>query len=234
MNHEARLIRTCLFTAGVLALCLLAMWPRGTVAAALRAGSAPDTFTAAAVCFLLLLLYFGARFGAEGSRESAAPVREVITLTPVSLTLLAARRMRAAALETVLMLAAGAPFLAATMAVGGAGGPQALCALAVIGTASFAAGACGFLLLVLVGRRSIRDLLLMPFLAASLVVTFFAAPGMNPVHAVVFLLKSPEGPRDALVCAAENLGIALVLAGAARAAMSAVRGRARKRGGPGA
>jgi len=235
MNDEVRLLRTCLFTAGVLGLCLLAMWPRGTIEAALRAGTAPDTFTVAAVCCLLLLLYFGARFGAEGfSPESAAQLRELVTLTPVSLTLLIGTRMMSAALHTLLMLLAGAPLLAAAMAVGGAGVPQALCALAVIGAATLAARTCGFLFLVLVGRRAIRELLLIPFLAASLVLTFFAAPGMNPFHAIVFLLKSSDAPRSALVCAADDLGIALVLAGSARAVMSAARRRAQKRGGKGA
>ena len=233
---ERAILRTYLFVAGALGLALLAMWPRSTIEAALRAGSASDTFTAAAVCFLLLLLYLGARYGAEDfSADSAGRLREYVTLTVVSLVSLIGRRLIFACLHTFILLLIGAPFLAAAMAVGGAGFPQALSALVVIGAASLAARMCGLLVLTLVGgRRPLRDLLLIPVLAASLVVTYFLAPRTNPLHAIAFLLKDAEGSSTPLACAAANLGVALVLAGCAVAVLSVVRSHAKRRGGTGA
>jgi len=233
---ERTILRTYLFIAGALGLALLAMWPRTTIEAALRAGSASDTFTVVAVCFLLFLLYLGARYGAEDfSADSAGWLREYVTLTGVSLVSLVGRRLIFAVLHTFLLLLIGAPFLAAAMAVGGAGFPQALSALAVIGAASLAARMCGLLVLTLVGgRRPLRDLFLMPVLAASLVVTYILAPRTNPFHAIAFLLKDAEGSSTPLTCAAASLGVALVLAGCAVAVLSGVRSHAKRRGGTGA
>jgi hypothetical protein len=229
---ERGILRTYLFIPGALGLALIAMWPRSTIEAALRAGVAADTFTVVAVCFLLFLLYLGARYGAEDfTADSGAEIREYVTLTPVRLLSVVGGRATFAVLHTFLLLLLGAPFLAAAMAVGGAGFPQALSTLAVIGAASLAARMCGLFFLALVGgRRPLRDLLLIPVLAASLVVTFFLAPASNPFHALAFLLKDADGPSAALACAALDLGAALVLAGFALALLSGVRRRAKRRG----
>jgi hypothetical protein len=135
-----------------------------------------------------------------------------------------------AVLHTVLVLLLGAPFLAAAMAVGGAGIAHALSALAVIGSASLAARMCGLFFLALAGgRRPLRDLLLMPFLAASLVVTFLFAPQSSPFHALGSMLKEPGGPSRSLVCAALDLGGAIVLGGGAWAVLAGVRRRDQRR-----
>jgi hypothetical protein len=226
------ILRTYLFIPGALALALIAMWPRGTIEAALRSGAASDTFTVVAVCFLLFLVYLGARFGAEDfTVDAGAAIREYVTLTPVALVSVVGGRAAFAVLHTFLLLLLGAPFLAAAMAVGGAGIAQALSALAVIGAASLAARMCGLLLLALVGgRRSLRDLLLIPVLASFLVVTFFLAPRSSPFHALASLLKNTGGASAALACAALDLGAAFVLAACALAVLSGVRRRAKRRG----
>jgi len=82
---ERRILRSYLFVAGALGLVLAAMWPRGTIEAALREGAASDTFTVVAACLLLFLLILGARYGVEDfAPEAAARLREYVTLTPVS------------------------------------------------------------------------------------------------------------------------------------------------------
>jgi hypothetical protein len=232
---ERGILRTYLFIAGALGLAVLAMWPRSTIEAALRGGGAADTFTVVAACFLLFLLYLGARYGAEDySADSTVQLREYVTLTPVPLFSVIGGRLMFAVLHTFLLLLIGAPFLAAAMAVGGAGFPQALAALAVIGAASLAARMCGLLVLTLVGgRRPLRDLLLIPVLAASLVVTFFLAPRTNPFHAIAFLLKDADGPSACLASAGVDLGAALALAACSLGVLSMVRGRAHRRGGSG-
>jgi hypothetical protein len=229
---ERGILRTYLFIPGALGLALIAMWPRSTIEATLRAGIAADTFTVVAVCFLLFLVYLGARFGAEDfTADSGAAIREYVTLTPVPLVSVVGGRATFAVLHTFLLLLLGAPFLAAAMAVGGAGIGQALSALAVIGAASLSARMCGLLFLALVGgRRPLRDLLMIPVLASSLVVTFFLAPQSNPFHALASLLKDNGGASAALACAALDLGAALVLAACALAVLSGVRGRAKRRG----
>ena len=64
----------------VLGLSLLAMWPRGTLETALRIGAVTDTFPVTATCFLLVLLYLGARWGADDilrrSRCTSSRVRD--------------------------------------------------------------------------------------------------------------------------------------------------------------
>lgn len=229
---ERGILRTYLFVAGALGVALAVTWPRNTFEAALRTGAASDTFTVVAACFLLFLLYLGARFGAEDySTESASQLREYATLTPVPLFSVVGGRMTFAALHTVLLLLIGAPFLAAAMAVGGAGLPQSLSALAVIGAASLAARMCGLLALTIVGaRRPLRDLVLFPALAAGLVATFSLAPWANPFHAIGFLLRDPRGSSAAFRCAAADLGAAVVMAGCALFVLFLVRARARKRG----
>ena len=228
---ERRILRSYLFVVGALGLVLAAMWPRTTIEASLRAVAASDTFTVVAVCLLLLLLFLGARYGAEEfSPQGAERLREYVTLTPVSLFSVVGGRLLFSALHTAVLLLLGAPFLAAAMAVGGAGFLQALPVLAVVGTASIAAWMSGLLALALASRRQQqRDLLLFPLLAALLVVSWFAAPWANPVHAIAFVLKDPQGASACLRCAAADAGAALVLGACAVVVLSVVRSRANKR-----
>jgi hypothetical protein len=228
---ERRILRSCLFAAGALGLVLAAMWPRSTIEASLRGGAASDTFTVVAVFFLLFLVFLSARFGAEDfSPETAARLREYVTLTPVSLFSVIGGRLVFSTLHTVVLLLLGAPFLAAAMAVGGAGFHQALPALATIAAAGIAARMSGLLALALVSRRQqLRDLLLFGVFTAVLVVTWFFAPWANPFHAIAFLLKDPNGSSSCLWCAAADLAAALAAAACAVAALTVVRARAKRR-----
>jgi hypothetical protein len=227
---ERRILRSYLFAAGALGIVLLAMWPRSTIEASLRQVAASDTFTVVAVCLLLILLLLGARYGAEDfSPEAAVRLREYVTLTPVSLFSVIGGRLTFSALHTATLLLLGTPFLAASMAVGGAGLSEALPALAVIGTASLAARMCGLLALALVGpRQQLRNLLLFPGLAVVLIVTWLVVPWANPVHALSFLLRDPPGLSWAW-CAAADLAAAIALAACSGITLSLVRARARRR-----
>ena len=220
----------------VLGLALLAMWPRGTLEAALRTGAVTDTFPVAATCFLLALLYLGARWGAEDfAADPGVQLREYVTLTPVPLFSLVAGRLAAGAVHTLMVLFLGAPFLVAAMAVGGAGVPETLQALAVIGAAGLAARMCGLLALTLLGARGpFRRGLLFVFLAAALAVTFFFAPAVSPLRALATLLKPAEGSPSSIAAAAAGLGAAVLLAAGALAALSGTRARAARRAPKGA
>jgi hypothetical protein len=229
---DGGILRASLAIPGVLGLALLAMWPRGTMEAALRTGAASDTFTVMAICFLLVLLYLGAQWGAEDvSADPTVHLREYVTLTPVSLLSLVSGRLAGAALHTLVLLLIGAPFLVAAMAVGGAGFPETLQALAVIGAASLAARMCGLLAHALLGaRRPLRELLLFLVLAAAFVLTFLFAPPVSPFQTLGTLLKPGHVSSPSLVCTAAELGAALLFAALALAALSGMRARARLRG----
>src|SRR5208282_17319 len=138
-----------------LGIVLAVMWPRSTIVESLRQAAASDTFTIVAVCLLLFLLFLGARYGAEDfSPEAAGHLRDYVTLTPVPVFSVVAGRLVFSALHTLVLLLLGGPFLAAAMAVGGAGFPQALAALAVAGAASLGARMAGLLALAVVSRRT--------------------------------------------------------------------------------
>jgi hypothetical protein len=228
---DSGILRASLAIPGVLGLALLAMWPRGPMEAALRTGTASDTFTVTAICFLLVLLYLGAQWGAEDvSVDPTVHLREYVTLTPVSLLSLVSARLAGGALHTLVLLLIGAPFLVAAMAVGGAGFPETLQALAVIGAASLAARMCGLLALTLLGgRRPLRELLLFLVLAAAFVLTFLFAPPVSPFQTLGTLLK-PAHSSLSLVCTAAELGAAVLFAAFALAALSGMRAHARRRG----
>jgi len=204
------------------------MWPRGTLETALRTGAVTDIFPVAGTCFLLVLLYLGARWGAEDiSSDPDVKLRDYVTRTPVSLPFLVLGRLAAGAFHTLLLLLLGAPFLVAAMAVGGAGIPQTLQALAVIGAAGLAARMCGLLALTLIAANGpLRRALLFLFLSAALAVTFFLAPAVSPFRALAFLLKPAEGPSPPMLSAAAGLGAALLLAAGALAALTGMRARA--------
>jgi hypothetical protein len=99
---EQEVLRASLYVAGMLGLALLAMWPRGSLETALRTGAASDTFTVVAICFLLALLYLGARWGAEDyTANPAVQLHEYVTMTPVSLLSLVSGRLLVGLLHTL-------------------------------------------------------------------------------------------------------------------------------------
>jgi hypothetical protein len=223
------ILRTCMYLALALGVALFVMWPRAALEAAVRAGAAPDTFTAVALCFLTCLLLIEARFGAQDvSRDPDVHLQEYVRLTPVPLPRLVGGRAMFALLHTLLLLLLGAPFMAAAVAVGGAGLPDMFRALAVIGTAGLAARMCGLLSLCVFGaRRSLRETTLYPVLAAVLVGTFLIAPAASPFPALNSLLKPPAGFPEWLLCSAANLGMATVFGGFSILSLAAVRARAK-------
>ncbi len=228
---ERGALRAYLIGIVVLCLSLLALWPRGTLEAALRSGQAADTFAVVSVCFLLVLLYLGARFGAEDfTTNPAARLDDYVILTPVPLVSLAAERLAIGVFHTFLLLLLGAPVLIASMAVGGAEPSQAIESLLLVGTASLAARMWGFLALVLLGgTRPLRDMMVFTSVTASAVLTFFLAPAVSPFRHLGNLARTPQD-SGWLGCAGASLGASLVLASAALAAMAARRARAKKGG----
>ena len=226
---DRRTLRACLYLAAALGLALLAVWPRGPLEAAVRTGQASDTFTVVAVCFLIALLYLGARFGAEDfSVDPSVQLRELVTLTPVPLASLVAGRFAFGLLHTLVLLLLGAPFLAAAMAVGGVDLPQALQALAIIGAASLAARMCGLCALALLGgRRPARDILLFFAVTAPAAAVFFARPAASSFRAIAALTRGDAALG--LLPAGTNLAAAVLLAGCALAVLAGVRAQAKRR-----
>jgi len=226
---DARTLRACLYLVAALALALLVVWPRGPLEAALRSGQAPDTFTVVAICFLVSALYLGARFGAEDySTDPSVQLRELAALTPVSILSLVAGRFAFGVLHTILLMLLGAPFLVAAMAVGGAGVPELLQALGLVGLASLAARMAGFLALAVVGtRRPLRDIVLTSGVTAAAAAAFFLSPAQSSFHALAALVRGH--PHVAALPAAANAAAAALLAAAAGGVLAVVRVRARAR-----
>lgn len=230
---DPQTLRACLYLAAALGLALLAVWPRGTLEAAVRTGQASDTFTVVAVCFLIALLYLGARFGAEDfAADPSVQLTELVTLTPVPLASLVAGRFAFGLLHTLVLLLLGAPFLVAAMAVGGVGMPQALLALAIIGAASLAARMCGLCALALVGaRRPARDILLFFAVTAPAAAAFFVQPAVSSFRAIAALTRA-DGSLS-LLPAGADVAAAVLLAACTLGVLSGTRARARRRA-PGA
>ena len=230
---DGRTLRACLYLAAALGLALLAVWPRGTLEAAVRTGQASDTFTVVCVCFLVSLLYLGARFGAEDfAADPRVQLTELVTLTPVPLASLVAGRFVFGLLHTLVLLLLGAPFLVAAMAVGGVGFPQALQALAIIGAASLAARMCGLCALALVGaRRPARDILLFFAVTAPAAAAFFVRPAASSFRAIASLARG-DGSLS-LLPAGVDLAAAILLAACTLGVLSGARARAKRRA-PGA
>jgi hypothetical protein len=235
-------LRASLYMAGALGLALLATWPRGPLETALRIGAASETFTVVAVCFLLVVIYLGARWGAEDAASgdaatgaastgavtagAAARLHEYALLTPVSLVSLVLGRFAVGVLHTLVLLLLGAPFLVAAMAVGGAGIPGVFVAVAVIGAASLAARMCGLLALVLLGtRRPLREVFLFIVLAGAFGSTFFFAPALSPFSVLAALLKPAGGLPAATWCLVASLGAAALFAVLALTVLTGVRSR---------
>ncbi len=225
---DRRTLRACIYLAAALGLALLAVWPRGTLEAAVRTGQATDTFTVVAVCFLIALLYLGARFGAEDfAANPNVQLRELVTLTPVPLASLVAGRFAFGFLHTLVLLLLGAPFLAAAMAVGGVGVPQALRALAIIGAASLAARMWGLCALALLGaRRPSRDLLLFFAVTVSAAAAFFLQPALSSFRGLAAVARG--GGSLWLLPAGTDLAAAVLLAGCTLGVLFGVRARAKR------
>jgi hypothetical protein len=228
---EPGALRACLLGVVVLSLALLAVWPRGTLDDAVRTGQAPDMFSVVSVCFLLILLYLGARFGAEDLAAGAGPqLHEYAALTPVSPAWLVLSRFVEGTIHTLFLLLLGTPILIASMSVGGVGFSQVVAVLLLVGSASLAARMGGLLALTLAGaRRALRGFIMVAAIAAAAAVTFILTPRVNPFHVLASLSQGPDRAVAWLPCAAASVGAALVLAAGALAVLAGWRSRARRR-----
>ena len=237
------ILRSYLVLVGVIGLVLLLWWPRASLDAVARTGVFPGTFTTVCIGLYICLTYLGARYGAEDfSPEARVKLREYALLTQVSLASIAAGRTLFSLLHTLFLLALGAPFLLASLAVSGGGLALMLPALLVIGAATFAVRMYGFLTLVLLERQIGRDLFLGAGVILFLVVSSIVAPAVNPIAALLSIL-----PRDEAAGAPISLPLGsipffslsvimsllagLLLAGAVFASLGGLRKRERPDGG---
>jgi hypothetical protein len=225
------ILHTYLLLPGSLGLALLVVWPRGTFETVLRASSFPDPFTVIAAGFLIVLVYLSARHGAEDySPDSLRQLREYVTLTPVPLSSVVAGKAAFAAGHTLFLMALGAPFLLASMAVSGVTLGRTLPAIAVIGASGFAARMFGLLVLAVAGNHGLRrDAILLPCIILYLAATLFLLPSVNPISAVLGISARGALPgtlSPSAVCSLFALGMAVLLAGAVHAVLDATRKRA--------
>lgn len=199
---QEAILRSYLALVGVVGLALLLWWPRAGLDAIARTGAFPGTFTTVCIGLYACLTYLGARYGSEGfSPEAQVKVRDYALLPQVSLASLVAGKTLFALLHTLFLLALGAPFLLASLAVSGGGVALMLPALLVIGAATFAVRMYGFLILVLLEKQVGRNLALAAGVILFLVVSPLAAPAMNPIAALLSIL-----PRDEAAGAPISLG----------------------------
>jgi hypothetical protein len=219
------ILRTCFYLAVVLGVALLIVWPRDPLEFALRTGMAPAAFAIVATCFLLCMIFLEARFGAQDlSADPSVQLREHVRLTSVPLGRLVGGRATFAFFHTLLLLLLGAPFLAAAMAVGGAGLPRLFRALAIIGAAGVASRTLGLLALCLFGAgRPMREIIMYPVLIALQITAFVAAPFVSPFHAL-----NTGDPEEWLPCVLANFGLAALFCGFSVLALAAVRIRAKR------
>jgi hypothetical protein len=219
------ILRTCLYLAAVLGVALLVVWPRDPLMFALRTGLAPEAFSIVATCFLLLMIFVEARFGAQDlSADPAVQLPERVRFTSDPLGRLVGGRAAFAFLHTLLLLLLGAPFLAAAVAVGGAGPTRLFRAFAILGAAGVAMRALGLLFQCVLGaRRPMREIIMYPVLIALQIAAFAAAPVLSPFHAL-----NAGDPPEWLPCVLANLALAAVFCGFSILALWAVRARARR------
>lgn len=222
---DRTILRSYLLVPIALAIVLLVVWPRGTVESVLRAGASTDCFSVVALGLLAFLLYLGGRYGSEDySPDTLANLREYVSLTPVSIGSVVAGKAAFAVLHTIFMLALGAPFLLAALAVSGAEARQAVAALGVVAASTVSARMFGLFLLVLfAGRKLLRDTILLAGMAAYLLVTYLFLPAVSPIAA---LLGASAG-----VSALASLGAGCLLAVLLGALLALVRRGARAAGG---
>ncbi len=186
---QQTILHSYLALVGVAGVALLLWWPRVSFDVVVRTGAFPGTFTSVAIGLYFCLTYLGARYGSEGfSPEAQVRLREYALLTPVSLASLVAGKAVFALLHTLFLLALGAPFLLASLAVSGGGLSLILPALLVIGAATFAVRMYGLLTLALLERQGARDVTLAVGIIMFLVVSALVVPSVNPIVAILSIL----------------------------------------------
>jgi hypothetical protein len=186
---HATILRTYVVLLAVLGALLFFWWPRGPLAASLFPGAAPRTFTAVAMGWLAVLAWLSARYGAEDySSGSFIPLREYVTLTPVAIGTVVAGKLAFATLHTLFLLALGAPFVLASLAVSAVPMPDAARAFLVVGAAAVACRMLGSFLLVALGERSlVRDLAMLAIACVAVPASLALFPAANPVSAILSL-----------------------------------------------
>jgi hypothetical protein len=237
---QQTILRSYLALVGVVGLSLFLWWPRVSFEEVLRSGVSPGTYTAVAISLYLCLTYLGARYGSEGfSPEAQVQLREYVLLTPVPIASIVAGKAMFALLHTVFLLALGAPFLLASLAVSGGGLSLILPALLVIGAATFAVRMYGLLALVLLESRQVAlDVTLVLGIILFLILTALSVPAANPIVAIMSILPRDEVAAGPIrfpfgsipffsLSAIMSLLAALVLAGVALACLGGVRSSAR-------
>jgi hypothetical protein len=222
------ILRSYLLVPGILGLTLVAVWPRGAVEAVLRAPPSADAFGVVSAAFLAVLLWLGARYGAEDySPASLGQLREYVRLTPVPLGSVVAGKILFGVGHTAFLLLLGAPFLLAAMAVSGLAADRALPSLAVVGSFGLAARMAGLLGLAATERRGLaRETLAFAAPLAYLLATFACLPAANPFSVLLgFSGRDPfaAGSSPAALCAAALLGASALLAAGFAAALRASR-----------
>ncbi len=224
------ILRTCLYLAAGLGAALFIVWPRSALETAVRTGMGPGAFALVATFFLALLLLLEARFGAQDfSTDPTVHLQEHVRLTRASLMRLVGGRATFGFLHTLLLLLLGAPFLAASLAVGGMGLPHLFRGLAIIGAAGLASRALGLLSLCVFGtRRPLREIALYPVLVGILIATFLTAPSVSPFWTLNKLLVDAGGFPTWLLSVLADLAAAFVFFGLSVLALSAVRARAQR------
>ena len=236
---QEAILRSYLALVGVVGLALLLWWPRASLDAVARTAVFPATFTTVCIGLYICLTYLGARYGSEGfSPEAGVKVRDYARLTQVSLASLVAGKTLFALLHTLFLLALGAPFLLASLAVSGGGLALMLPALLVIGAATFAVRMYGLLTLVLLERQVGRDLCLAGGVILFLVVSSLIVPAVNPITALLSILPRDEAAGAPisllfgsipffLLSVIMSLVAGLLLAGTVFASLGGIRKRER-------
>jgi len=202
-------LRSLLLIPCGLGLALLLVWPRAPLAAVMRVGPSPNPFDVVAVCLVLLAVYLGARHGSEDySPSSSLQLRDLVRFAPVPPAEIVLGKGVFGVLHTALLLLLGAPFVVASLAVGGADGTEGLRVLAVAGAACLCARMLGLLVLVVVrGKPLVRDVVLVPLLAVA-----------SPIDAVV-----ARTPRAVGISVGVSLAVALALAATTALALRGMR-----------
>jgi hypothetical protein len=230
------ILRSYLLIPCGLAVVMMAAWPRSSLETILRSGPSTDAFSVIALAFLALMLYLGARYGAEDfSPDTLVQLREYVTMTPVSLLSVVLGKAAFFILHTLFLLLLGVPFLLAPMAVGGFTLPTAFAVLAVVGTASLAARMFGFLVLALIGSRLLlRDVIILAGILLFIVAADTLVPAVSSIRALLRLSAAPAPGAPLLgsalspagACSLFNIAAALLCSAAAFLALRVSRRRA--------
>jgi hypothetical protein len=186
------LLRSYAYYVAILSAITFFWWPRGPLADALRTGHAPQTFTVAAITFLLCLLFVSSRCGLEDfANPESTKVRDIVTLTPVRISSLVLGKLAAGVIHTLVLLLLAMPILIATRAVSGFGFPEMWAAVAAAGASAVALRSLGFLFFVVIDARpTVRSMVLF-FVGLTFVLSplgFF--PAASPVSV---MLPEPAG-----------------------------------------